>query len=190
MRRLAIISALMATLTFAACDGCNTDETTTDEYTDTITDTDTVTETTADETTFTYDDLGNIIASQETAFTDMTDDELAELVQSGIIPRETTWLNLAGNNLTDITPLERLTDMDVLYLEHNEIADLSPLMNMRGLTRLTVSGNPVTDLSPLFALSELQVVRVVGIELMPEQIDELQGHLPECEIIHTPETTD
>jgi internalin A len=39
-------------------------------------------------------------------------------------------LSLKGNKVTNITPLESLTELQFLFLENNQIADFAPLHRM------------------------------------------------------------
>ena len=58
-------------------------------------------------------------------------------------------LNLAGNQIADITPVGSLLNLDTLVLTDNKVADLSPLAALPGLTTLVVSSNSVPNLTPL-----------------------------------------
>ena len=62
-------------------------------------------------------------------------------------------LALAGNGITDITPLANLTQLRLLNLENNSIVDVRPLAGLTQLKSLTIHRNRITDHSPLDALS-------------------------------------
>ncbi len=61
-----------------------------------------------------------------------------------------------GNrNITDISALAGMTQIESLWIKDNQITDISALANMENLTYLYMQDNLVTDLSPLAWLSEL-----------------------------------
>ncbi len=56
------------------------------------------------------------------------------------------WLNLESNQITDIGPLSGLTNLRDLYLRHNQISDISPLVNNPGIgegDEVDLRGNPL-----------------------------------------------
>ena len=55
-----------------------------------------------------------------------------------IITGEVLSRYLSGNSIVDLGPLEYLTTLNSLRLNHNQIVDVSPLA---GLTNLTLGGN-------------------------------------------------
>jgi internalin A len=52
-------------------------------------------------------------------------------------------LYLDKNQISDIKPLESLTNLTVLYLDKNQISDIKPLESLTKLTVLYLSGNPI-----------------------------------------------
>ena len=72
-----------------------------------------------------------------------------------------TKLNLAGNLLTDVTRLEKLTQLKELNLTLNRLTSLKGLENLKQLTYLNLADNP---------------------NLTEAQIDELRRALPNCKI--------
>ena len=71
-------------------------------------------------------------------------------------------LSLKGCGVTDITPLEPLTDLQFLFLENNQITDLAPLHRMwkkdndgprewAPYCQISVEGNPLTEPSKKLA---------------------------------------
>lgn len=93
----------------------------------------------------------------------VTDERLAEMVATGIIPADVTVLRLTGNQITDLTPLRGLTNLTELYLSHNQI-----------------NRNPrITDLTPLSGLTNLTVLRLsfslASSDLMPLSLTPLSG---------------
>ena len=91
---------------------------------------------------------------------DITNERLAEMVKSGEISENVTHLNLAVNNVTDISPLSNLHYLVDLNLWGNRVADLSPLSNLTNLTHLDLWGNQFYDLSPVGNLTNLASLAV------------------------------
>jgi hypothetical protein len=94
----------------------------------------------------------------------ITDEQLAELVASGEIPANVTYLRLHHNEITNLSPLSGLTDLVILELFFNEITDISPLSGLVNLSHLYLEGNEITDLSPLGSLMGLSVLGLGGEE--------------------------
>ena len=63
-----------------------------------------------------------------------------------------TELELYGNSISDISPLEDLTALTHLYLGDNSISDVSVLEDLTALESLYLSGNPISDYAPLRTL--------------------------------------
>lgn len=71
-------------------------------------------------------------------------------------------LGFRNSNISDISVLARLTDLEQLDLEGNQIRDISPLKGLTKLEYLCLSGNPISE----------------------TQIAELKRALPDTEIIY------
>jgi len=69
-------------------------------------------------------------------------------------------VGLGVNQISDITPLTGMIQLELLRLHRNQITDITPLLGLRNLTLMYLGGNPLT----------LQTV------------DELRAALPNCEI--------
>ena len=76
-----------------------------------------------------------------------------------------TMLNLENNDITDIAPLESLTEIMVLGLGRNRITDVTPLQKLKSLVGLSLEGNPIQDLKQLRPLTNLEVLDVSGVPL-------------------------
>jgi hypothetical protein len=85
---------------------------------------------------------------------EITDEQLAEMVESGEIPSNASSLWLSGNEITDISPLTSLTGLAVLNLMGNPISDISPLSSIASLTEVAFD-YPVIDITPLTSLPNL-----------------------------------
>ncbi|MBE9121910.1 leucine-rich repeat domain-containing protein [Tychonema sp. LEGE 07199] len=66
-----------------------------------------------------------------------------------------TELNLDNNQISDITPLQSLTNLTKLALYNNQISDITPLQSLTNLTSLHLSKNPISDITPLQSLTNL-----------------------------------
>jgi Leucine-rich repeat (LRR) protein len=85
----------------------------------------------------------------------ITNEQLAEMVERGEIPQNVTVLWLNHNQISDISPLSKLTELQRLYLSSNQISDLTPLSELINLTTLSLSNNQIIDISPLSNLTNL-----------------------------------
>lgn len=87
----------------------------------------------------------------------ITDEELAEMVDSGEIPANVKILNLDKNEISDISPLSGLTNLEELNLSNNSINDLTPLNGLLNLKKLSLilSGTDISSLSELTNLTDL-----------------------------------
>ena len=66
-------------------------------------------------------------------------------------------LDLAHNNITDISFLAELPELRILLLGDNQISDLTPLASLKHLEYLELFKNKITDLSPLRELPLLDL---------------------------------
>ncbi|EUJ47817.1 MucBP domain-containing protein [Paenilisteria rocourtiae] len=73
--------------------------------------------------------------------------------------------NVAGtnesSNVSDLTPLQHLTELEGLYFENNdEIQDLTPLTNLTQLKEISMVGSKVQDVGPLAGLTNLEKINL------------------------------
>ena len=66
------------------------------------------------------------------------------------------WLDLDNNSITDVSPLSGLTNLTHLFLDNNSITDVSPLSGLTNLRGLILSRNRIADVSPLSGLTNLR----------------------------------
>ncbi|HEY2841915.1 MAG TPA: hypothetical protein VGJ26_22340, partial [Pirellulales bacterium] len=71
---------------------------------------------------------------------------------------------LSGARVSDLKPLDRLTNLQLLYLDNTQ----------------------VSDLKPLYGLSKLKDLRLKRSPIAKWQIEALQKELPNCKIEHDP----
>ncbi len=83
-------------------------------------------------------------------------------------------INLSNNNLTDLSELSHLHQIERLYISNNHIGLVDSLSNLTVLQVLDISYNDVDDLSPLFDLSHLSYLNVLGNRVPAWQIDKLK----------------
>ncbi|MCD4710274.1 MAG: hypothetical protein K8R52_05460 [Bacteroidales bacterium] len=83
-------------------------------------------------------------------------------------------VDLSNNNLTDISDLGHLHQVERLYLSNNHVGLIDALSNLTVLQVLDISFNDVDDLSPLFDLSYLSYLNVMGNRIPSWQLEKLQ----------------
>ena len=93
-----------------------------------------------------------------------------------------TVLELWANNISEIFPLEGLTNLTELSLSHNNISDLSPLAGLTNLTRIELNDNKISDLSPLAGLTNLTRLILVDNPITASQKAMLETALPSTTI--------
>ena len=121
----------------------------------------------------------------------ITDEILAEMVASGEIPRDAKMLFLAKNNITDITPLAMLTELEWLDLDCNQITDVTPLQSLTKLRELRLgswggnksqSCNQVSDITPLFGLVNLESLDITNNPVSLSQYFDFMDAVPNCRV--------
>lgn len=60
--------------------------------------------------------------------------------------------------ITDIKPLAKLKHLSQLDIDSTSVSDLSPLAELTGLTHLDLRRTPINDLSPLAQLHNLEIL--------------------------------
>ena len=71
------------------------------------------------------------------------------------------FLDLGGNQISDLRPLAGLTHLEVLRLGGNQIEDISPLSELINLKELHLNGNQIEDISPLSELINLEELNII-----------------------------
>jgi Leucine-rich repeat (LRR) protein len=66
-----------------------------------------------------------------------------------------TWLVLGTNQISDIKPLQSLTKLTAIELNNNKIIDITPLQSLTNLNSLLLNNNKITDIKPLQSLTKL-----------------------------------
>jgi len=93
-------------------------------------------------------------------------------------------LNLIGNEISSIEGIEKLQSLQKLYLGLNLIKDVTPLSTLTNLRMLGLRGNVrITDISSLSNLTNLVEVNLSGTSVSEEDKNTLFGALPGCKVI-------
>lgn len=66
-----------------------------------------------------------------------------------------TYLDLSQNTIRDLTPLQSMSGLQEVYLQHNAVNDLTVLGDLKSLAKVDVSYNLLTSLTPIFNSSTL-----------------------------------
>lgn len=124
------------------------------------------------------------------------------------VPSDTRELHLAGQNITDITAVQQLNELQTvdlsvnmisniypfifadcrytvtnLNLSYNNLSDLTPLSMMPNLQTLDLSYNQISSLQALMNLTNLRSLRLTGNPLSITDVNALCYALPNCEVI-------
>ena len=73
-------------------------------------------------------------------------------------------LYISGSSVSNIKPLEKLTQLTELNIFRNRIKNINPLAKLTKLKRLSIGRNPISDLTPLKNLKNLKSLWLVEIE--------------------------
>ena len=92
--------------------------------------------------------------------------DFAPLAELTSLTRLDFWGNGLGNsNLSIITGLTQLTQLD---LRNNQISDITSLTKLVNLKKLQLKGNPISDTAPLLTLTERNPSLEIDIEMSDE----------------------
>jgi internalin A len=62
-----------------------------------------------------------------------------------------------SNQITDLSPLKTLTNLQILYCRSNGVTDLSPISGLAGLQIIYCNSNDINSISPISKLANLQL---------------------------------
>jgi internalin A len=79
-----------------------------------------------------------------------------------------TGLGFINDQISDIKPLESLTNLSYLDLTNNQISDIKPLQSLTSLTYLDLGDNRISDIKPLESLTKLTEIIVSGNPIAPK----------------------
>ncbi|MCG8625382.1 MAG: hypothetical protein MJE68_25720, partial [Proteobacteria bacterium] len=71
-------------------------------------------------------------------------------------------MHFSDGNVSDLSPLAGLTNLDDLLIFSSPISDLSSLAGLTSLERITIGGAEISDLTPLAGLTHLELLKING----------------------------
>lgn len=74
-------------------------------------------------------------------------------------------LNLGNNQISDISSLSALSDLQYLEISDNPISDISSLSGLTNLKSLNLSDNQISDISALGGLINLNTLDLIGNQI-------------------------
>jgi len=74
-------------------------------------------------------------------------------------------LNLSGSEISDLKPLEALTELKILHLYDTHVSNLEPLKALTSLRELRLSRTNIRNIEPLSALTGLQGLWIDGTQV-------------------------
>lgn len=91
---------------------------------------------------------------------------------------------LAMGGFRDLSPLANCPKLEYLEMQTTAVSDLRPLSGLKNLRHLNICFIfSLTDITPLYELTELERLWIGGYDPVPrEQIEEMQRRAPNCEI--------
>ena len=110
-------------------------------------------------------------------------DQLTDLSFVRYMPDlEVAVLSMGG--FSDLSPLADCPKLEYLELFTGAVSDLRPLSGLKNLRHLNLSWSfALTDITPLYELTELERLWLGAYDPVPrEQIEEMQRRAPNCEI--------
>jgi hypothetical protein len=113
---------------------------------------------------------------------DMSRTELSNLTSISDLTN-LQFLDLGGTQVVDVSPLKGLTSRRYLYLRGTLVADVSPLKGLTSLESLELRETQVVDVPPLKGLTSLRELWFGGCpNITDQQIAELKKALPNCSV--------
>ncbi|MGF9699388.1 leucine-rich repeat domain-containing protein [Paenibacillus sp. MABNR03] len=78
------------------------------------------------------------------------------------LPNTLLELNMAGNGISDLTPLEHMTRLRALDISGNQIQHIKSIEGLVKLAELNAESNQIYDLEPLRQLNRLEVLKLAN----------------------------
>jgi Leucine-rich repeat (LRR) protein len=98
-------------------------------------------------------------------------------------------LELWGTQVSDLSALSGLNELKTLRITGSPVSDLSPLAELKSLERLDLSGTQVSDLASLVELKNLKEVCIADTQVNDEQVQKLKQAIPNANISLTINTS-
>lgn len=76
-----------------------------------------------------------------------------------------TFVELVGSEVSDVSPLAELKNLEHLELWSTQVSDLSALSGLNELKTLRITSSPVSNLSPLAKLKNLEQLDISGTQV-------------------------
>jgi hypothetical protein len=94
---------------------------------------------------------------------------------------------LAMGGFRDLSPLADCPKLEYLEIQTGAVSDLRPLSTMKSLRHLNIAWNyAITDITPLYELTDLERLWIGAFDPVPrDQIEEMQRRAPNCQINFT-----
>ena len=91
-------------------------------------------------------------------------------------PNNKLVLRLTNSSVTDLAPLEKLTNLQWLYLDRTQVSNLAPLEKLTNLRSLYLNATQVSNLAPLGKLNNLEQLDLSRLKnLRPEQLKAMES---------------
>ena len=91
-------------------------------------------------------------------------------------------LSLMGKNISDITYITNLTNLESLDISFTYVENIEPLLNCKSLKKLNISSTRIKNIMPLKNLPQLDSVSMWNLWLDRSQVNELKENLPNLKI--------
>jgi len=82
-----------------------------------------------------------------------------------VLSREMTSLDCSRANISDLTGLEKLTNLKTLNLASNQIIDISPLASLVSLVDLDLDNNQIFEITELMSLALIKSLNIASNQL-------------------------
>ena len=103
---------------------------------------------------------------------DLAENEIADLSPIAGLDR-VQQLILNDNQIVDLTPLAGMKKLQYIGIDRNKVKSLAPLKDLEKLRAFYASGNQVEDLSPLLGIERLHTIQVNDNQV--KKIDGISG---------------
>jgi hypothetical protein len=91
-------------------------------------------------------------------------------------------LSLLGKNVSDITYISNMTNLESLDISFTYIENVENLLNLKNLKKLNISSTHIKDIRPLKNIPRLDLLSMWNLWLDREQVNELKRNLPNLKI--------
>jgi internalin A len=93
------------------------------------------------------------------------------------------YFNAMHNRISDISSLKSCKKIKKCILDYNEINDIKCFESNNMIGELSLEHNEINDLTALYNCKNLKGLNIYDNPVTKEQVDQLQQHLPDCEIL-------